>query len=94
MLNRATKFNYLQIFVGDQQSGKIISDFNQKKGTNIQFIDVKASPLLYMKNEKKNHILETNERDELISFLYNIPENRYIKALKNRGKFLFYSNPG
>lgn len=28
LLDRANKFNYLQIFIGDQQSGKLITDFN------------------------------------------------------------------
>lgn len=49
LLDRANKFNYLQIFIGDQQSAKAVSDFNEKKGKEVQFIDVKASPLLYMR---------------------------------------------
>lgn len=58
LLNRSTKFNHLQIFIGDQQSGKVISDFNDKKNKDVRFIDLKASPLIYMKGEKgKNYLL-------------------------------------
>jgi hypothetical protein len=94
LLGRASKFNYLQIFIGDQQTGKAVGEFNEKKGKEVQFIDVKASPLIYMRGEKSRmHLLETNEREELITYLYNIPENRYAKAINNRGKFLLYCNP-
>jgi hypothetical protein len=51
LLARADKFNYLQVFVGDQQTtGKAVSDFNKKRGKDkqVQFVDGKASPLLYM----------------------------------------------
>lgn len=43
-------------------------------------------------SKQQNFILETNEPDELTAFLYNLPENRYEKALKNRGKFVVYYN--
>lgn len=75
MLARSTRYNYLQVYVGDQQSGKVINDFNEKKKKDIKFIDVKASPLMYMKGESKskNCMLETNEQEELITYLYNLP---------------------
>jgi hypothetical protein len=94
LLNRSIKYNYLPIYIGDQNSEKIISDFNIKANKNINFIDAKASPITYAMNEhnKKNCMLETNEPDELTSFLYNLPENRYEKALKNHGKFVVYYN--
>jgi hypothetical protein len=92
LLARAGKFNYLQVFVGDQQTGRAVAEFNQKRGKEVQFVDAKASPLLYM-GQSGSSLLETNEREELITFLYNIPENRYLKAINNRGKFLLYCNP-
>jgi hypothetical protein len=92
LLARAGKFNYLQVFVGDQQTGRAVAEFNQKRGKEVQFADAKASPLLYM-GQSGASLLETNEREELITFLYNIPENRYLKAINNRGKFLLYCNP-
>lgn len=76
MLARSTRYNYLQIYVGDHQSGKVINnDLNEKKKKDIKFIDVKASPLMYMKGESKskNCMLETNEQEELTTYLYNLP---------------------
>lgn len=62
---RSNRYGYLQIYVGDQQTGKVVSQFNSRKNKDVRFIDAKASPLLYMKGDSKNSgwLLETNERD-------------------------------
>lgn len=41
-------------------------------------------------SKNKNWMLETNDQKELITYLFNLPENRYYKALNHKGKFNIY----
>jgi len=53
---------------------------------------MKTSELSIMRGESKNQnwLLETNDTKELITYLLNLPENRYQKAINHKGKFNVY----
>jgi len=52
LLNKSLTNNYYQIFIGDQKSYSMVSDFNYKKSRDIKFIDAKVSPVLYGQNNR------------------------------------------
>lgn len=51
--------------MGDEETtGKAVADFNKKRGKAVQFVDAKASPLVYMgQGQGGERLLETNERE-------------------------------
>lgn len=95
MLKNTNNFNYLHVFVGDEQSGRQISDYNKKYKRDVKFIDVKTPDLVISKGSNINQhcLLETNDNRELLTFLFNLPENRYKKALRHRGIYNVFVNP-
>ena len=40
----------------------------------------------------KEWLLETNDTDEMMTMLFNLPENRYYRALKHKGEYPVYVN--
>lgn len=90
-----SNFDYLHVFVGEDQSGRQISDYNAKHKRDLRFIDMKTSDLNIAKAEARNMhwLLGTNDSREMLTYLFNLPENRYQKALSHRGKYRLYANP-
>ena len=82
--------------MGDDLTGKMVTEFiNKNKRDNIRFIDMKTSDLSIAKggSRHRHYLLETNDRRELVTYLFNLPENRYYKALNHRGKYHLHLNP-
>ena len=94
ILKGTSNFNYLHVFVGDEASGKQIMEFNNKNNRDVRFIDMKTSEVSIARGESKNKnwLLETNDGKELIAYLFNLPENRYNRALGHKDKFNVYVN--
>ena len=84
----------MHVFVGDDHSGRQVSDYNHRYGRDVKFIDMKTSDLRITKGDcgDRNWLLETNDRRELLTYLFNLPENRYNKAINHRGKYNLFIN--
>ena len=87
MLRSTNNLSYLHVVIGDHQSEEIVQRFNQENNKNVKFIDVKTSEWQMAKGQprSKEWILETNDTDEMMTYLFNLPENRYYKAKQHTG---------
>lgn len=49
LLKKTNNSPYLHVFIGDDQSGRQVFDFNSKNKRDVKFIDVKTSDLVISK---------------------------------------------